>query len=75
MSGPGRPVPASMVRQPRYSISAAEEMVAMRSTWAAAARKLANPRDIPSIAVSAAITGTQSKPINPVVDPENRAKA
>ena len=38
MSGPATPIALSIVRQPRYSVAAAAEIVATRSKWRTAAR-------------------------------------
>ena len=59
-----------MARQPRYSVAAASEMVAMRSTFAAAVRYPAKKVDIPGTVVSAAMIGTQSNPMSPVWERE-----
>ena len=75
MSGPERPAPRSIRRQPRYSVPAACEIVATVSKWASAARFFPKAPAIPGATVSAVVSGTQSKPMADVVLPENSASA
>ncbi|WKK73438.1 hypothetical protein Q0F99_01165 [Rathayibacter oskolensis] len=55
MSGPFRPTPASISRQPRYSTAAASEIVATRSMWLTATSVRENAALMPMCAVSAVV--------------------